>query len=312
VRDRSGNGSARYEPREDAFHQPRLGVVFVQHDRAKHRRGLPTLLGGLSRLSAESTVVVTDNLHPGDWTHTVTADLHHIGGDNEGWEFSAFDRGIDWLRRDGDEPDLYVLATDALLAYGREFLELVDDLVIDCTRRHSVCVGWIDSFMQRCEVLGYSYDAWLRSSLLLVPRTVLAKLRPLVAPLDDTLLFGESPLAPFRPDAPISANLQRLLLDWLTTNGRARTGLERAWHSRFPLAEETFELFKSKVKAILREHLLSARLRALGYGCYDLRAIHRARDLGLLDVAMPGTRALEWQWLAWRHDAGERELEASG
>lgn len=292
----------------DAERPSRLAVIFVQHDRERHRGGLPALLGALSPLGAETTVVVVDNLHPGDWAHSVTANIHHVGGDNTHWEFSAFDKGVDWLTQRGVEVDVYAFATDALLAYGADFLELVDDRVIDCARRYSVCVGWIDSFMERCEVLGYSYDAWLRTSLVFVPARVLPFLQPLAPRLNEEDLFGDTPDMPFRPAAPVSENLRRLLLEWLTTGGSGADSEERlghAWHSQFALDDETFVHFKSKAKAILREHLLSARLKALGVGCYDLRAVRRAGELSLTEAAMRGESAAEWQWLGWMRLASE-------
>lgn len=297
---------AGFEGAEDR--PARLAVVYVQHDREKHRGGLPALLGALSLLSAETTVVVVDNLQPGDWVHSVTGNLHHVGGDNAHWEFSAFDKGVDWLARQGIEIDVYAFATDALLAYGADFLDLIDDSVIDCARRYSACIGWIDSFMERCEVLGYAYEAWLRTSLVFVPARVLPFLQPLAPKLNDEDLFGDTPDTPFRPAAPVSENLRRLLVEWLTTGGSSEADegrLGHAWHSQFDLDAESFERFKSKAKAILREHLLSARLKALGVGCYDLRAIRRAAELNLVESAMRGESAADWQWLGWMRLAGE-------
>lgn len=295
------------EPPEEAGRPSRLAVVFVQHDREKHRGGLSAVLGSLSRLAAETTVVVVDNLQPGDWAHSVTGNLHHIGGDNTHWEFSAFDKGVDWLARRGIEVDVYAFATDALLAYGADFLDLIDDQVVDCARRYSACVGWIDSFMERCEVLGYPYDAWLRTSLVFVPARVLPFLQPLAPRLNDADLFGDTPEQPFRPAAPLSENLRRLLLEWLTTDGdgEGESRLGHAWHSQFALDAVSFERFKAKAKAILREHLLSARLKALGVGCYDLRAVRRAAELGLIEAAMRGESAADWQWLGWMRLAAE-------
>jgi hypothetical protein len=277
----------------------RLAVIFVQHDRGKYPRALPRLLGACGRLAAETELVVVDNALPGDWAHRISGSLVHIGGDNTHWEFSAFDRGLRWLEREGHRADVYALATDALLAYGDDFLELVDDAVVEACHRHSACIGWIDSFVERCEVLGYSYESWLRSSLLFLPASELSTVRPLAFEIRDSDLFGPDPGQPFRPLAALSANLRAFLLEWLTSNADGDKRLDEVWHSQFQLDEETFDRFKSKVKSILREHLLSARLQAHGARCYDLRAIRRASEMVILDSALAGEAAGDWQWRDW-------------
>ena len=55
---------------------------------------------------------ILDNAAEGDWCHAVSDTLFHLGGDNRAWEFSAFDRGLDWLRRESRAADVYA-ATDA-------------------------------------------------------------------------------------------------------------------------------------------------------------------------------------------------------
>jgi len=280
--------------------RPSLAVVFVQYDRAKYPRALPRLLGVLDRLAAaETTVVVVDNATEGDWSHPVSRALIHVGGDNRSWEFSAFDRGVEWLARDRRRADVYAFATDALLAYGDAFLEFIDPEVVDWPLLATACVGWMDSFGEECRILDYADLVWMRSSLLLMPHAVVEKVGPMAWPLDDAAIFGDSWREPFRPDAPVSPNLRRRLLGWLTTSGDDGSGPEPAWHSRFELGADTFGFFKSKVNSILREHLLSARLRELGVPCYDLRALRAVADAGIRVAGLGDEEARRWQWLDW-------------
>ena len=286
---------------------PRLAVVYAQYDRAKYPRALLRLVGLLDTLgTGEATVVVVDNAAEGDWCHAVSQTLVHLGGDNSGWEFSAFDRGLAWLRREGREADAYVLATDALLAYGEDYLDLLDREVAGRGLLATSCLGWMDSFGEPCRILDHDYEVWMRTSLLFMPGTLVERMRPLAWPLDDAEIFGASWREPFRPDAPVSPNLRRLLLGWLTTNPEADGAeLATAWHSRFELDDDTFGFFKRKVKSILREHLLSARVRRLGVPCFDFRAVRKALDAGLTVRALGAEESHRWQWLGWL-GAGER------
>ena len=70
----------------------------------------------------------------------------------------------------------------------------------------------------------------------------------------------------FRPSAPLSANYQKYILDWLTGNG---TGQGVEWHSRFGLTPESLPFFEAKASAILNEQMLSVRLRAQGCALLD-------------------------------------------
>lgn len=64
---------------------------------------------------------------------------------------------------------------------------------------------------------------------------------------NDTLIFS--------PEAPLNLAYQRWLVEWLTSR----------WHSRFQIAPATWDLFRTKVRNILNEALLTARLAKAGY-----------------------------------------------
>jgi len=291
-----------------------LAVIFVQHERHKYPRALPRLIEAISALrEVETLYVVVDNAKPGNWSHQVSAALFHIGGDNRSWEFSAFDRGARWLESQSWSADLLLFATDALLAYGDGFLELIDERVINACLTQSACVGWIDSFMESSRILDHDYDSWIRTSLIFMPVAVERRLGSMAWPLDDTVLFGPGPEQPFHPSAPVSTNLQANLLSWLTRE--ADDGqLDEVWHSQFFLDTSTFSLFKAKAKAILREHLLSARLLRLEVPCFDLRALRLANAHGIKLKSLHGPTGQHWQWLGWRSigpPKGQREEPSS-
>ncbi len=277
-------------------HGAHLGLVFVQYDRRRYSGALLRLLGSLAALRARRIeVAIVDNGQAGDWAHEVADGVFHLGGDNTAWEFSAFDKGLRFLGGGGRRIDAWILATDALLAYGDDYLRLLDQAALDWCLTSGSCVGWIDSFYEDSVVCGLEYRCWLRSSLLVLPPHAAEHLNPLAYPLDDQALFGDCAEQPFAAHAAISDNLRGRLLEWLTDDGggAASPELPDTWHSRFALRADTFDLFKAKVRAILREHLVSARLQRAGIAGYELRAIRLARTER---VAPP----IDWQWLRGR------------
>lgn len=195
----------------------RLTVVFVQYDRKKYSRALDRMIAFLTGFEADYRIVIVDNAHPGTWMHQVCANIVQVGGDNSAWEFSAFDHGLDFLADSGRVSDVYGFATDAFLADGDEYLDLIDD---DCLRYCldlEACVGWIDSFGEDHTAFGLRYRDWMRTSLFFVPRKVLAGRLPMTTPFDPASIFGADSAAPFLESAPLSGGFRNCLLSWLTT-----------------------------------------------------------------------------------------------
>jgi len=59
----------------------------------------------------------------------------------------------------------------------------------------------------------------------------------------------------FHRDAPINHLYKAWLIEWLT----------QRWHSRFAIEAKTWELFRTKVRNILNEALLTAKLAESGF-----------------------------------------------
>ncbi len=282
-------------------HSPvlRLVVFFCQYDRSKYQGSFERLVRIVDGWTGiDWKIVVLDNARPGDWVHVVSGRIVQVGGDNTGWEFSAFDKGIDYVRRDADPPDfdLYLFVTDAFLAYGEEYLQRIDEFALRASAESGACLGWMDSFGETCQILDHEYDTWIRTSFLFVPASQLETIRPLCIPLDIDDIFGPGPELPFLPDAPVSQNLQRFLLGWLVG---VETELTDTWHSRFELSDETFPVFRAKTLAILREHLLSARLKSAGVPCFDFRYISQVGATGYSPNSLHSIEFESWQWLGW-------------
>ena len=287
----------------------RLGLVFSQYDRETHDGALERLVGLLESLrGVQYTLVVVDNQLPGTWFHQVSSRLIHLGGDNTYREFSAFDHGLDFLDSLEQKFDVVGFATDAFRAYGEEFLELIDGQTIRQVLDLEACIGWVDSFDGEVQALDYTYQAWIRTSLFFLPWSFTQQLRPLSFPLEPRELFSESPAEPFKAEAPLSEPLRENLLAWLTTTP---TSIRRdeAWHSQFELQPGTLKFFETKVCAILREQLLSARMAAAQLPCFDFRLAKELDKKGLHRELLAEQEFSDWQWNGWRIAKVRRTLE---
>jgi hypothetical protein len=289
-------------------------VLLLYEPAGKYPRALERLIAVLERLrSVEAKLIVVDNGREGDWQHQVSSTLLQIGGDNRAWEFSAFDKALAVCDRWRPETEVVALVTDAFAAYGQEYLELIDDRLISCVTRLAACAGWMDSYgFERCRIGSLAYDTWMRSSFLFLPREHVGLVSPLAADLDSDELFGSEPERPFADGGPLSENLKELLLEWLTARSAGSRRLSEHWHSRLELSAETLPLFHGKVRAILREHLISARLEAAGVACYDFRLLRRLADEGRLEDFLDQGGDRDRQWLGWLRPTGAGEARPSG
>jgi hypothetical protein len=154
----------------DVKHPRGLSVVLVRFDRDKHAGALPALREHCATLGqAPMATVVVDNAMAGGEEPRADEGLPVIAGDNSAWEFSGFDAGITWLREQGKLYDVTLLVTDAFRAYGDSFLGWSDRGLLEFCRRRSAVAGWVDSFQEPLRLLGSGYQAWMRTSYLVLP-----------------------------------------------------------------------------------------------------------------------------------------------
>jgi hypothetical protein len=256
----------------------RIITLLARHGTAKYGDAVSAIDDFFARRmpGVARDLLVIDNALPPDHAATLGPGRALIGGSNRHWEFSAWDRGLSYLGARLDGTDWVHLATSAFRALGTDHLARFDGGLMGLLRDPRSALGHIDHYDDSVTIRGHSLRCWLRSSFVFVRAAELRGLGSLVSIEDPRAFFSGDPAAPFRADAPLSANYQRYLLGWLTGHG---TGQGVTWHSRFDLSLETLGLFEAKAAAILNEQLLSARLSAQGCSLIDVTwlAARRAR-----------------------------------
>jgi hypothetical protein len=222
----------------------------------------------------ERDLVVVDTSLPQTYEKPLGSGRVLIGGSNESWEFSAWDRGLAYLGRRIHDYDFVHLATSAFKALESQYLDHFDEGVLALLANRAAALGHVDFYPEPVILLGQSSQAWLRSSWTFVPPSQLDLLGSLVSIDDRAAFFSGNPDSPFRPDAPLSANYQKYILDWLTGGG-IWDGL--AWHSRFRLTDEKLAYFEAKALAVMNEQTLSTRLRLQGCDMVDVTWLAQRR-----------------------------------
>jgi hypothetical protein len=247
-------------------------------------------------------LLVIDNALPEPHHESLGLGRTLIGAPNTQWEFSAWQRGVTWLGARMDDYDFIHLATSAFRMLNTRHLDRFDTAMLEAIRGRAAALGHIDYYDEAVTIGTASGDvslrSWLRSSFVFLAPTELRLLGSPVSFDDPGAFFSGVPQAPFRADAPLSANYRQYITGWLTGPG---TGQGVEWHSRLQLSNETLRRFEGKAMAILNEQMLSARLRA--QGCALIDATWLATRLAAKEPlrAIPG----------WRRQLTERDNDAA-
>lgn len=281
----------------------RVATLLARHGTAKYAGALADVEALFARQMSEVThdIVVIDNALPPDREEQLDTGAILIGGCNAAWEFSAWDRGIEFLGARLESYDFIHLATSAYRQLYVRYLDRFDAAMLGLARGRAVAVGHVDCYGEPVALLGRVSQAWLRTSFVFLRPAELRLLGSLVSVTDRGMFFSGSPDAPFRQDAPLSDGYRTNILGWLTGEG---TGQGMEWHSRFRLTGDTIGLFEDKTIAILNEQMLSNRLAAQGCAIVDatwLATQARGARLGLSLGTVP----------SWRLQVTTRDVDAA-
>ena len=246
----------------------------------------------------DRSVVIVDNALPRD-----VVEAHNgavlLGGDNRSREFSAFDRALDFIGSGIWSYDLVHFATSAFNTLYVAYLDRFDTGLLQALTGRAVCVGHLDCYNEPIEVLTYRSQHWIRSCFFFMPPEEVRALGSFVTIAGGSRFFGGSPDEAFRVDAPISLRYREYITEWLTGRDIGQ-GVE--WHSSFALTHETLAAFEQKARAVLNEHLLAIRLRALGCRLVDVTWLSRMLRCG-------SSQEIAWT-TTWRDQLANRDRDA--
>jgi hypothetical protein len=214
--------------------------------------------------SARCDLLVVDNA--GGVFPPGPGDTEIMGGSDRHWEFSAWDEGLAHVGARIWEYDLVHLVTSAFRTLYTRYIDRCDERTLALVAGCGAALGHVDYYNEPVELLGNRSQCWLRSSFVFLPPAELVTLGTLVGVADPALFFSGDPQDPFLPEAPVSQDYRKYVIDWLTGAG---TGQGTEWHSRFALTRETLQHFQAKALAMFNEHLLTMRLRRQGCAIVD-------------------------------------------
>ncbi|WP_456281816.1 glycosyltransferase family 4 protein [Cupriavidus sp. JZ107] len=250
----------------------KLLTLFVRYGDADYPGAFKRLCQLYQRIEGlDYDAVLIDTALPTDLTVNLGPNIVMIGGDNSRREFSGWDTALARFPALLDGYDLVHIVTSAFENEYNGFYPYINRQMFDYAASHDdVVLAHIDAYPDAVRQFGRSFQTWGCSKFLIAVPERIRTLGSFVGRFGSEALFAPSSDRPFREDAPLSANYQSYLLEWLTGDGLPHG----KWHSVFELSPQNLQRFQAKAISILDEHALSMRLRETGARIVDYTWLH--------------------------------------
>lgn len=246
----------------------KLAVLFLEYDPVKYENAFARFKGYADRLrGCDIHYYLIDNRKTGEGASRISNSLYRLDGDNSGREFSGWQKGLTYLHSRLDDYDAILFGNDAFLAYGWSLLEFADRMNLNHWRRkYPSAIGQIDTKGIYLEAFGHDVSRWICTNCFFLSRPMIENIGSVVSLTDndmDTIISPQFPGHPkqkdyaayFRKDCPLNDNYKQMAVTWLTGE----------WHGKFEIQEATWDLFRTKLRSLINESLLTARILHCGY-----------------------------------------------
>ena len=252
------------------FHKKKkLAILYVYADRKKYPNTFDYLKKLIKRIhNFEHTIVKIDNFNEHKEVHKAGPNTYDIGGDNRFWEFSAWQKGLDFLRDRHINPDFIIFANDSFLNHEKrgkdyKYYKLrINSITLN--RLNNSVLGYVDRRKESQTLLGHDVSSWVRTNMFVMPYKVAEQLElPLLGDriINEILPTGYTKRI-FKETDHLNLKLRIFLENWIV----------REWHQAATPTAENWDFLRSKLVSILNERMLTARIREL-----DLEIINMNR-----------------------------------
>jgi hypothetical protein len=232
-------------------------VLFLQYDAEKYPCALHYFKKYLNLLNnCEITIITIDNKIEMEYFKQISGNEIIINGDNTLWEFSGWQKGLEYIYKNNIEYDGVIFVNDAFLAPaggGSDLSNIINDLAIKKCISKNMMVGQLagentNEFIGKIFISNY-----FRTHCFMLSKKIIETIQ-VIPTIDKTFLdmcINTKPSKKiFKKDSPLSRNLEKILILHIT----------KWWHSKINI-QNNWDLFRMKVLAILNEMLLTAKIR---------------------------------------------------
>lgn len=237
----------------------KLLVLFLQYDTKKYPESFEKACIYIEKIRCSKIYIIIDNAHENKDTKKINYNTYIIGGDNSAWEFSGWDKGLEFANKNDIDYDIVLFVNDAFFAYGWSILENAATYKLaNITKNHEAFMGQLDTKGYPMKIYGKNVSSWICSNAFFMHKKILNLLDKITSVVENDLnyfLYKSFNESYFLPNAPLDENYKNMARNWLT----------KEWHSKIIVSEKNWGFFRKKVQAMLNESLLTSRIRSLGF-----------------------------------------------
>ncbi len=261
-----------------------LGVLYLYYpdtDKYQKEKPMAALKKIIARLSCQAHIIYINNAASKDYVQQISDHEYEISGDNSSFEFSGWQKGLDFIKDKGLCCDAFLFANDMFLHDSLVDRWRINDDALKGAIKYKAMVGKKAHLPVEGDIAGNEIMPYIRTHLFFVSATLMAALGNIISVdrfLKDRLFIPsyEASVPLFRPEAPLSSDLKDFIFHHVTSN----------WNRKKPYTRPHFDLLKGKAVSILNACLLSIRAKQLGYPLISLSKAPKllSRSLSLDEI----------------------------
>jgi len=194
--------------------------------------------------------------------------IYNISGSNSEWEFSGFQKGINFIKENNIEYDAILVVNDSFVKAEYHILKNMFSIntIKGCIQENAM-VGRIDrlDYAEQFRNHLYTIDgndvvSWIRTCCFYLPKDIINNINMVSYKQNDLTKFISSKYNGryFLHNCPMSQNMQRQMIAWLT----------KYWDQKFVI-EENWDLWIMKVLCMINEKMLYRQVYDQNFRIYD-------------------------------------------
>jgi hypothetical protein len=224
-----------------------------------------TLLNFLKNINYKYEIIIIDNKYGANSLYIPYPNGIHgniratIGGDNSCWEFSAWDRGLEFIKINNIRHDCILFVNDSFMnnrikgVGGHPSTVINNESIYQCINNNKAVFTWLTTGPKYFELDGIDVSSWYRTNCFLLNRNhinTLTNIKTCDKIYIEKFISKDLSKGYFKEDAPMNETLKQFIIWRLTEN----------WHKPI-IIEENKEIFKMKTLAYFNEFFLTHRIR---------------------------------------------------
>ncbi len=243
----------------------RVFVIFQEREKSKISEDLNIIesIINYNFKNIESIIVFVDNSNEYvQRSNKIDSNIYMISADDENWEFSAYDEGYRWIIDNFkvEADDIFLVANETNnREYNQKYLKFFKNKKIIKWVNDDKVVGFVGENIKPIKILDMYVKKYVATHLFFLNYKILKEIIPFSITVSNKDIFSNDYNDFFKKTAPLDKSfiegIEARVFGW--KNNHNVFGF---YHQAQPLTLENFDFFKGKVRSIICEYYIGAKI----------------------------------------------------